>query len=120
MHPTLNLTKPQNQRSPDDNAHPVTERQGNHTEHLATEGDDEHLTNSDDQYSNAKTTSYVLVEQALKRRVHGVIGLGVEDVPELHEHENGKEQGQLFWCEIAAHMMEIEIACKIVSKRKLR
>lgn len=46
MHPTLNLTKPQNQRSPDDNAHPVTERQGNHTEHLATKGNDENLSES--------------------------------------------------------------------------
>ena len=39
-----------------------------------------------------------------------MIGLGVEDVPKLHEDENGEEQRKLLRGEIAANMMEIEVA----------
>ena len=91
MHPTFRFAKPQNQRSTDDDAYPIAQRQGHHVEHLATETDDEDLANRNYQYGNTKAMPYVLVEQALKCRIHGMIGLGVENVPELHEDENGEE-----------------------------
>ena len=49
-----------------------------------------------------------------------MIGLGVEDVPELHEDENGEEQRKLLRGEITADMTEFEVAHKIIPERKLR
>ena len=92
MHPTFRLAKPQNQRSTNNDAYPIAQRQRHHIEHLATKTDDEDLANRYYQHSDTKATPYVLVEQALKRRIHGMISLGVEDVPKLHEDENGEEQ----------------------------
>ena len=92
MHPSLQLTKPQNQGGPNDDAHPLVERQRHHIKHFAAERDNEHLAESNYQYGDTKTASYIPVEQALKRRVHGVVSLGIEDVPELHEDEDGEQQ----------------------------
>ena len=114
MHPTFRLAKPQNQRSTNDDAYPIAQRQRHHIEHLATETDDEDLADRYYQHSDTKATPYVLVEQALKRRIHGMIGLGVEDVPELHEDENGEEQRELLRGEITADMTEFEVTHKII------
>ena len=92
MHPTLKLPKPQNQRGPNDDAYPVAQRQRHHIEHLASKRDDEHLAERNYQNSEAKATIHVLVQQTLKRRIHCMIGLGVEDVPELHKDKYGEEQ----------------------------
>ena len=92
MHPTLKLPKPQNQRGSNDDAYPVAQRQRYHIEHLASKRDNEHLAERYYQYGDAKTIHYVPIQQALKRRIHSMICLGVEDVPELHEDKYGEEQ----------------------------
>ena len=91
MHPSLQLTKPQNQGGSNDDAYPLVERQRHHIKHFATERDNEHLAESNYQYGDTKTASYIPVEQAFKCRIHGMISLGIEDVPELHEHEDGEQ-----------------------------
>ena len=49
-----------------------------------------------------------------------MVGLGVEDVPKLHEDKNGEQQRKFFRGEIAALMMEIKITHKVISETKLR
>ena len=48
-----------------------------------------------------------------------MIGLGIEDVPKLHEHENGEEQRQLLRRKLTTYMMEVEITDKIITEGKV-
>ena len=49
-----------------------------------------------------------------------MVCLGVEDIPKLHEDEDGEEQRKLLGSKIAPDMMEIEIVHKIITNRELR
>ena len=114
FHQPFNLAYPKNHRSAQNDAQPVAERKRNDIEHLATEVDNQNLTDKDDQQGEIEATTQFLLGQTLKSRAIRTIRLGIEDVPKLHENENRKQQRKLFGREITSHTTEIEIIGEII------
>lgn len=91
------LAEPEDDAGGGDDDEPVGQAQGRDAEHAASERHYKYLPYGHDGQNQQKLAAM----GKMQGRTAGGIGAGVEEVPELHEHEDGEEEAQLIGRELA-------------------